>query len=90
LEKLKVDPEGVYPFEVLLEDWKKYSKFGIIITSMIHKYSLSEKDEAPDMARAAEDGQDISDTFGIPIRDIAGFKKRMHYIVEYAAEHDLI
>jgi hypothetical protein len=59
---------------------------------MIHKYSLSEKDEAPDMARAAEVGQNISDTFRIPIRDIAGFKKRMHfkYIVEYAAEHDLI
>jgi thiamine kinase-like enzyme len=90
LKKLKVDPEGVYPFEVLLEDWKKYSKFGIIITSMIHKYSLSEKDEAPDMARAAEDGQDISDTFRIPIRDIAGFKKRMHYIVKYVADHDLI
>jgi thiamine kinase-like enzyme len=90
VRNLGIDSEHLYPFEQFLEDWKKYSKYGIIMTNMIHKYSLSEKDEVPDMAQAAESGQDISDTFRLPIRDNASFKKRMHYIVKYVAEHDLI
>jgi hypothetical protein len=90
VKNLGTDSEHLYPFEQFLEDWKKYSKYGIIMTNMIHKYSLSEKDEVPDMAQAAESGQDISDTFRLPIRDNASFKKRMHYIVKYVAEHDLI
>jgi hypothetical protein len=90
LKNLGGTEDNFYPFDQFSNDWKEYCKYGVILAGVIHKFSLSEEDEVPDMAKAAEDGQDMSKSFLKSIRDTASYRKRMCYIVKYVAEHDLI
>ncbi|KAJ3646088.1 hypothetical protein Zmor_023697 [Zophobas morio] len=89
LEKLG-SSKSLYPKEQFLEDWKKYNKFGLLMTPVIHKFCLSEKDDAPDMTAAAEKGEDILKVFVKPIKNIKKYKERMKYIVKYSVENNII
>ncbi|RZC41104.1 EcKinase, DUF1679, and/or APH domain containing protein, partial [Asbolus verrucosus] len=90
LRELGSDPEKLYPLNDFLDHWKKYSKFGVVMASLIIKMCFSEKNEIPDMAQTAESGNDISATFSINIKDKTSFINRISYIVKYVVEHDLI
>ncbi|XP_049820603.1 uncharacterized protein LOC126264917 [Aethina tumida] len=52
VKSLGSDPEALLPYEVLKEDWKKYSKFGIQFGIMVHKLKLM---DGKDMLKVGSD-----------------------------------
>ncbi|KAJ3646099.1 hypothetical protein Zmor_023706 [Zophobas morio] len=82
--------KSLYPLSQFLEEWQKYAKFGLTIATLIHKISLSENCEIPDMAQTAEKGEDIANAFTQPIKNTSDYRKRIKYLVKYAAENNLI
>nr|XP_008195474.2 PREDICTED: uncharacterized protein LOC103313593 [Tribolium castaneum] len=89
LKKLGSNPD-LYPFEDLVNDWKKYSFYGVIITNIIHKFVQSDKDEVPDLVDSVESGEDMADVFNLPIKNTEDYKKRRLYITKYVVEQGLI
>ncbi|RZB38642.1 EcKinase, DUF1679, and/or APH domain containing protein, partial [Asbolus verrucosus] len=90
LERLGSDPDRLYSFDQLLKDWKNYSKYGVMMASLVLKVSLTDKDEVIDIAQAAEQGQDFTTSFAYQIKDNTPLKNRLRPLVKYVVEHDLI
>mgnify|MGYP005985833275 FL=1 len=88
LLQLQTDP-AVYSRQQFLEEWAKYSKFGIMMVSTALKVCILEKDEAIDIVEAANKG-DFSTAFKVDFRNKTLYKQRMKHVVKYVAEHDLI
>lgn len=49
IKVLGSDPEKLYPFQILMDEWKKYCKYGFSIAFMLVKAMLSSSDEALDL-----------------------------------------
>ncbi|KAJ3666342.1 hypothetical protein Zmor_001790 [Zophobas morio] len=81
---------SLYPVHQFLEEWRKHGKFGLLIVTLVHKICLAETNEIPDVGEAADKGDDIATGFGQPIKNTTDYKKRMKYIIKYAAENNLI
>ena len=90
LRKLGSNVDQLYPFSQFLDDWKKYSKFGVIMITLIHKFSLAEREEVPDYVQTTEQGFDVAKSLDVKIKDTQGFKKRMGYLVKFCVEHDIV
>ncbi|KAJ8942641.1 hypothetical protein NQ318_013354 [Aromia moschata] len=60
---LGLDPESIYPFDLVEHHWKKYSRFGLYMALSLLKLMLSEGQEVPDMAELADSGEDLLDGF---------------------------
>jgi hypothetical protein len=90
LRKMGSDPEALYPLSQFLIEWKKYSNFGIMFSSLIAKMLSVNNEDLPDFTEAAENGKHITDAFNIDIKDKTKFKNRMKTIVQFVAENDLI
>ena len=84
------DPHVVYPLRQLLNDWKSYSKFGILSANLVLKILSAEKDEVMDIGDVAETGKNFTAAFHNEVRDKENYKRRIRPIVEYAVKHDLV
>ncbi|XP_063932922.1 uncharacterized protein LOC135144775 isoform X2 [Zophobas morio] len=84
------DPRVVYPLRQLLNDWKSYSKYGVLSASLVLKIIHTGKDEVKDIGDVAESGQDFTAAFDSKIRDTENYKKRIRPIVEYVVKHELV
>jgi hypothetical protein len=56
LSKMGADSSTLYPLNTFLEDWKKYCRFGVAMSSMLFKICATDSDEVIDIAHAAENG----------------------------------
>jgi len=63
LKQLGCDINEVFPFVKLIDHWKRFSKYGLVISIFLLKFSLCEGDEAPDFAETAEQGKDFLENF---------------------------
>lgn len=54
LRELGSDPDALYPFEVYMNHWKKYGKFGIALILFALRIIISEEHEAPSLRSAEE------------------------------------
>lgn len=81
VKSLGSDPEKLLSYEVLKEDWKKYSKFGIQLSIMGHKIKLMEK---KDMMKVGSDDEIWKEVAAIKLtgknREI--FKERVKPLIE--------
>ncbi|RZB73450.1 EcKinase, DUF1679, and/or APH domain containing protein [Asbolus verrucosus] len=85
LRELGSNSEEVFPFNILMSHWRKFSRFGLIFSSFILRFSLCEADDAPDFAEAAERGEDFLNNFYFAVRDEdAYFKRVKHNLLHYA------
>lgn len=85
LEKLGSDPEVVFPFNVLKEHWRKYSKVGLVMSIMLFKFMLCERDEAPNMTESQ-----FIDDYLRPIRNEEELNRRMINVVTHFVDNNLI
>ncbi|RZC33905.1 EcKinase domain containing protein [Asbolus verrucosus] len=88
--RLGSDSETLYQFDNFLEDWKRFSRFGILMSCMVIKIVSTEADEVIDMAQVADSSEGISKAFLYEVKNKNVLKNRMSYIVKYAVDHDLI
>lgn len=47
LQKFECDPDEVFPFDLIKQHWRKYSKFGLVLSAVLFRIALCDKDEAP-------------------------------------------
>ncbi|XP_044263381.1 uncharacterized protein LOC123010504 [Tribolium madens] len=80
--------ENLYPKTQFFEDWKKLSKFGIMLTSIVMKICTAEMEEAPDLAKSAENG-DLK-VFQFEVGNKKLLRQRMRAIVRCASQNELI
>lgn len=80
------DPVALLPYEVLKEDWKKYSKFGIQFGIMVHKLKLM---DGKDMLKVGSDNKIWKEVAAIKLtkekQDI--FRERVKPLIEVSYEN---
>lgn len=52
--RLGSDPEKLFPYEALLDQLRKFSKFGLAIGSMMSKAMITDETEATNLDEASE------------------------------------
>ncbi|KAJ3666352.1 hypothetical protein Zmor_001798 [Zophobas morio] len=80
----------LYPKQEFLNDWRKYCKFGILMSSLVFKICATEKDEVLDIADAAESGNDFGKAFDYEVKNKSALKNRAKYVVQYVVKNNLI
>lgn len=79
------DPEKLFPYDVMLDQFRKFGKFGMVMATMLLPMLTSEEGQTPDLDELAEQLQDerkmdvnvfISDNSRVE------FNKRLHDVVE--------
>lgn len=89
-KELGSDPEKVFPYEELGNQWKKYGKFGLIMMPIILKVCLSEQDEVKDLAEMAENGTEIEDGFSYTVKNIEEYERRSLAVMRIAIDKGIV
>ncbi|XP_044265725.1 uncharacterized protein LOC123012030 [Tribolium madens] len=84
------EPEFLYPKSEFLKDWKRFCKYGIMMSALLMKIVSTDKDEVIDIGENADKGKSITEFFLTEIRDKRNFKRRMRPIIEYVVRNNLI
>jgi hypothetical protein len=79
------DVHKIFAYANLLEHWKKYSRYGLVLSGFLITVSVCEANEAPDFAEAAEQGKSFIDSLKFTSKNEEVYSKRMkgnflHYI----------
>ncbi|XP_068894083.1 uncharacterized protein [Tenebrio molitor] len=85
LRELGCDSRALFPYEKLVEHWKKFSCYGLFLGNFILKFSLCDAEEAPDFATAAEQGKEYLENFDFIIKNKDQYYERvksnlLHYV----------
>jgi thiamine kinase-like enzyme len=89
LRRLGSDPDTLYPNTVFLDEWNKYSRVGILFTSIVMKICIVDKDDVPDMLEIAED-EIFDKIFRFDVRNKTQLRDRIRPIIKYVVENGLI
>jgi hypothetical protein len=89
LRRLGSDPDALYPLAQFLAEWNKYSRVGILFTSLIMKMCTVDKDDLSEMSEIVKQGH-FANVFQFDVRNKTNLKGRMRPIVKYVVENGLI
>ncbi|KAJ3646075.1 hypothetical protein Zmor_023686 [Zophobas morio] len=87
LRSLDTKVSDEYTMEKFFSEWKKYGRYGAVFCIIPIKSLYSEKEHLPDVAEAANRGEDIIESFKFELKDESGFKNRLRPIVEYVVKN---
>lgn len=79
------DPDVLFPYKTLMEHVKDYCKYGLLLTMVVLKITLTDKDETPEVSK---DGLQNAVKKTIRRQDI--YEKRIRDIVLYLEDKELI
>ncbi|KAJ3666354.1 hypothetical protein Zmor_001800 [Zophobas morio] len=89
-DQLGSELDSLYPREEFFSDWKKYSKYGILMSTLAYKIYATEKNEVLDIVDAVESGNDFGQAFIYEVKNKSALKDRARYIVQYVVANNLI
>ncbi|CAH1163880.1 unnamed protein product [Phaedon cochleariae] len=81
LSQLGSNPEELFPFSELKEHWKKYSIFGLIQMTIILRFALCDKEDAPSLTDLTEDSNFAELLDSIPVTEEDLFYERMKAVM---------
>lgn len=90
LKELGSDPVKVFPFEELMNQWKKFALFGLVMLPSIARICVSGKDEVNDLAEVAESDQDLTETFMKTVKNLEKYEERTLPIMRLAIKKGFI
>lgn len=90
LRDFGLNSEDFYPFSKLQKQWKTYSKYGLLMAFMAIRVMLSEKEEAPDVAKVAEEGGKVMDAFSFNLGVEDEYLLRIRNLVDHFLENNLL
>lgn len=90
LRRLGSNPDELYPYSVFREQWKKFSKFGLILAMLLIHIMLSEQDEVADLTEIAEAGKSVSDAFDYSITNSEIFNDRTRHVILHFVNNRLV
>lgn len=59
----QLEPNTEFGFDKLIQHWRKYSRFGLILGNFLIKLSFLDAGEAPDFCKMVEDGTKFAEGF---------------------------
>ncbi|KAL3277104.1 hypothetical protein HHI36_012462 [Cryptolaemus montrouzieri] len=77
IRSLGSNPDEIFTFEQLNQLWKKYSKFGALISLILVKLELIDKADAPDLTKLTEDDVKCEDWYNIKPKDLEEYNRRV-------------
>ena len=85
LYQLKCDPSEILFFNTLVQQWKKFSCYGLLFGTFILRFSLCESGDAPDFVEGAAKGKKFVENFDFNISNREVYYKRvrdnmLHYV----------
>ncbi|RZB73449.1 uncharacterized protein BDFB_009872 [Asbolus verrucosus] len=86
LTQLGCDPETVFPFKKLKEQWKEFGKYGLIISLFLLKISLCDSNEAPDLMETADKGEGFKESLNLKIQNQDIYNERVKDVYLHFAE----
>ncbi|XP_068896158.1 uncharacterized protein [Tenebrio molitor] len=90
LQRMGADSKKLYPLDTFLKDWKKFGRFGALMSNLSFKVCATDSDEVIDFADAAENGGDVGAVFSYNVKDKTSYKNRARHVVKYVVENGLI
>lgn len=85
LQEYGCNPDDVFPYAVFIKHWQKYSKFGLILSLLLFRFALCDKDEAPNLT-----DQDYAEDFLRPIKNEDALNERVINVVKHFVDNNLI
>ncbi|KAJ3666353.1 hypothetical protein Zmor_001799 [Zophobas morio] len=89
-EQLGSDLTMLYSRKEFLSDFEKYSKFGILLSTLTNKISATKENEVLDIADAVENCNDFGRAFNYEVENRSALKDRSRYLVQYVVANKLI
>ncbi|KAJ3659966.1 hypothetical protein Zmor_011627 [Zophobas morio] len=83
------DPEKLFPFSALKDQWKKYSRFGLIVSLAIIRMKLTNTEDILDLTDNVEIDQMV-DIMAKQKFDEEGYRKRMRELLWHMCELDAL
>ncbi|KAF2901786.1 hypothetical protein ILUMI_04402 [Ignelater luminosus] len=90
LKKLGSNPDKVYPHAIFQEQWKKYSKFGLICSMVLIHMLVSKQDEVIDFTDITESGQSLVDAFNYDIENLEVYNNRVRDVILHFVDNEYI
>ncbi|XP_008195690.1 uncharacterized protein LOC103313645 [Tribolium castaneum] len=90
VKKLGSDPDKVFPYEELLNQWKKFSLFGLVMMPNILRACVQDKDEVKDLAELVETGQGFTEAYKESFKNTKKFGERTLPIMRLAIRKGFI
>ncbi|XP_050316396.1 uncharacterized protein LOC126750727 [Anthonomus grandis grandis] len=88
LNDFGIEAESFYPFELLEQHWKRYSRIGFLMSSSMLRQSLSTT-KTRDLSQMADNGQNVFDEEDSD-DDSELYKQRMIDLVEFIIENKFL
>ncbi|KAK9874584.1 hypothetical protein WA026_005417 [Henosepilachna vigintioctopunctata] len=89
LEKLECKPEEYFTYQYLMDQWKKYGAYGLILSAMMVKVELLSGEEAPDIVEIAATGTDsvkAKNSVNLKIENEDEYNERILHVFTHFAE----
>lgn len=92
IRDLGSDPEQLIPFEVLKDHWKLYSKYGLLMSSLVLKICTQERDEIMEFAEVMEEtnGEDMLHGFTKKGKHDDLYNQRLKDLLEHMIDNEYI
>lgn len=90
MKELGSDPEKMFPYEELGNQWKKYGQFGLSMMPLMLKACLSDKDEALDFAEMSDKGIKFEDGFSYAVKNIEEYERRSFALLRIAIDKEIL
>lgn len=81
LRKLGSDSEELFPYHLFMDQWKKYSKYGLLMALFIIPLMLCDSDESPEISDFFETGKAAEGNWDSSLRNVDEYKKRIKDLV---------
>ncbi|KAF2893914.1 hypothetical protein ILUMI_12257 [Ignelater luminosus] len=90
LHRLGCNSKKIYPRLIFQEQWKKYSRYGLINSMMLLHATLSEQDEVKHLTELADSGKKVCDAFDYKLANVEIYNDRARHIILHFVENGLI
>ena len=89
MKSLGSDPEKLFPFEALEDQWKKYAKFGMMVSLSIIRMKLINTEDVVDLTDELEVDQ-FADALAKQKFDEETYRKRTRELLWHMSEVDAL
>lgn len=90
IQLLGSDPKKLYPFNIFLNEWKKYCKYGFSLAFMLIKVMLSAKDEVLNLeSMDLEDDEQLKNLYPKFAKQDE-YLRRMKMLANYMIRNDYV
>ncbi|KAL1501086.1 hypothetical protein ABEB36_006478 [Hypothenemus hampei] len=90
LKEFKLNPEEIFSFQDLMEEWNNNAYYGVFISLMVLKLMLSNSDEAPTLQGAYKGESILASLTNFQTTKSSEYERRLVDLIEFMADNKYI